>query len=52
MQEIDLEIKYLAGIRFVDTAKYHGSKLLPPSLSGFHMSSDSNFVDFSLRGGK
>jgi len=26
LQEIDFEIKYLAGIRFVDTAKYHGSK--------------------------
>src|SRR2546428_170989 len=36
LQDIDFEIKYLAGIRFVDTAKYHGSKLLRPSLSRFH----------------
>jgi len=49
LQEIDFEIKYLAGIRFVDTAKYHGSKRLWLSLSSFHMSNDSNFLNSLFR---
>ena len=48
LQEIDFEIKYLAGIRFVDTAKYHGSKRLWLPLSSFHMSNDSNFLNSLL----
>ena len=53
LQDIDFEIKYLAGMRFVDTAKYHGSKLLRlPSLSRFHMSNDSNFLNSLFRVGK
>ncbi|HXX97020.1 MAG TPA: hypothetical protein VEL11_07895, partial [Candidatus Bathyarchaeia archaeon] len=44
--------KYLAGIRFVDTAKYQGSKPLGPSLCSFHMPSDSNFLDSLFRVGR
>src|SRR5215469_14577195 len=52
LQEIVFEIKYLAGIRFVDTAKYQGSKPLGPSSCSFHMPSDSNFLDSLFRVGK
>src|SRR5437870_2425155 len=52
LQDIDFEIKYLAGMRFFDTAKYHDSKLLRPSLSCFHMSNDSNFLISLFRVGK
>ena len=62
LQGIDFEIRYLAGIRFIDTAKYQGRMLwllrmpllllfllLPLFLSCFHMSNDSNLLNSLLR---
>ena len=48
LQVIDLEIRYFAGILFVDTAKYHG-RLLPSSFNCFDVSNDSNFLNSLLR---
>ena len=47
LQAMDFEIRYLAGMRFIDTTKYHGSRLLllRLSLSCSHTSNDSNFLN-------
>ena len=47
LHTMDFEIRYLAGMRFSDTANNHDSRLLRLrlSLSCFHMSNDSNFLN-------
>jgi hypothetical protein len=42
----------LAGMRFVDTAKYHDSMLLLLCLSCLHTFNDSNLLNSLLIGGK
>ena len=56
LQYTDFEIRYLAGMRFIDTAKYHGSTLsllrllllLLSRLNCFHTSNDLNFLNSLL----
>ena len=43
LQDIDFEMRYFAGMRLVDTAKYH-DRSSPPSLSCFHTSNDLNLL--------